>query len=875
MRKTSFLVVVVVVLSIFNPLRAQLVVTAGSSLSGWTPDSLVRNVLLGEGVEVFNVQYNGSSSALTCNAIGKFQSGTNDPGVGFSSGIIMCTGAASVAVGPNNSTGASQVCTCNGHTGITSPLDDLITQETNDEAILEFDFKPLSDSIKFRYVFASEEYTEFVGSINDVFGFFITGVNPNGGFYNNYNIAIIPGTSQAVCINNVNDVTNSSYYVNNPSQNYLQFDGATTVLTAQAKVVPCATYHLKLAIADAQDQVYDSGVFLEANSLSSNAVTFSFINEANPTSPSDLYEGCEATIRMHRPIALSNPTRIDISVEGDISNGNDFPLLNPYIYFPADTMDFDLVLHPYMDDEVEGTNGMEFAKIVLSPINGCPRSDSVEFNIVDRVPINIKIERDTLMNTSVSVQLRSVITGGMPNRTVTWLNANTGSTQTGETIVVNTFNDALYIATVEDACVSLDSDTMLIGVRRNFAIQSPDTILCLGEPLTLSVTGADSCVWSISGQAPFEMQETSVTIVPSGMVTYIVKSYIWWNGQIWEDIDSIHVITVPVPEVTVQATKTRICEGESVTLNAMGTSSYSWDGGNTYEEVNTHTFMPDTTTMYIIYGLTSGAECYGRDTIVITVDTVPDIIIGDGGGVCGGEEAEITMSTTAESFTWTSNPYDPTLSGQETHNTIVVNPDVTTVYTVNAVNGECSNSKSTTVAVEPPPVAIGEVNPKTVSLGNMQAVFTDVSENATTRKWEMPDGSMRTEQSVTWLVDDDVDSVNVRLWAYNPYMCFDSVTVTVYVDHTTLWVPNAFTPDESTNNTFLVKMNDIQRYHIFIYDRRGALVFESYDPEQAWDGRLANGEKCPQGVYTYLISCHKITYPYDQIIKKGTVVLVR
>lgn len=134
---------------------------------------------------------------------------------------------------------------------------------------------------------------------------------------------------------------------------------------------------------------------------------------------------------------------------------------------------------------------------------------------------------------------------------------------------------------------------------------------------------------------------------------------------------------------------------------------------------------------------------------------------------------------------------------------------------------------------------------------------------------------VKTEQEVSYIVPDDVDSVNVMLWAYNPYMCFDTTTITVYVDHTTLWIPNAFTPEESTNNTFLVKMNDIQRYHIFIYDRRGQLVFESYDPEQAWDGKAQNGEKCPQGVYTYLISCHKITYPFDQIVRKGTVVLIR
>ena len=197
------------------------------------------------------------------------------------------------------------------------------------------------------------------------------------------------------------------------------------------------------------------------------------------------------------------------------------------------------------------------------------------------------------------------------------------------------------------------------------------------------------------------------------------------------------------------------------------------------------------------------------------------------------------------------------------------------MYTLTAVNGTCTNYASTTVAVEPQPVAIGEVTPKTVSLGSMEAVFTDLSEHSTSRRWEFPDGVVKTEREVSYVVPDDVDSVSVLLWAYNPYMCFDTTTVTVYVDHTTLWVPNAFTPEESTNSTFEVKMNDVMRYHIFIYDRRGQLVFESYDPESPWNGNAQNGEKCPQGVYTYLISCHKITYPYDQIVRKGTVVLLR
>ncbi len=645
-------------------------------------------------------------------------------------------------------------------------------------------------------------------------------------------------------------------------------------MTAEAKVFPCQEYTLVIAIADCYDSQYDSGVFLEANSLTSNAISFTFDNSANPTAPSDLYEGCQAKVIMTRPYPKPTPTQIHLMVEGDVTNGVDFEnWTDPY--FPPNSDTLIKILAPYVDAEVEGT---EFARFVMWADGGCMYSDTMEFNILDVEPLNVTIEHDTLTSSTTNVQLRANITGGMPNRTVTWTDLlhPTSQPRTGEAILVNTFNDMRWLVEVEDACIGYGSDTMLVGVRHDFARLSPDTTICASEPLDLVVTGADSCVWFISGQTqPFATGSDTVHLEPEVMARYVVHSYKWWNNQYWEDVDSMICIVIPKPNVQVSASAMCICEGSSVTLSATGTNKYSWDGGETFEEASTHTYMPDSTTTYVIYGLTVGADCYGNDTIVITVDTIPDIVIDAGEGVCGGEEAELTVQTSAESFSWSASPADPTLGGQEQHGHIIVNPASTTVYTVNAVNGVCTNSESVTVAVEPQPVAIGEVTPRTVSLGTMEAVFTDKSEHATTRRWEFPDGVVKTEQEVSYIVPDDVDSVNVMLWAYNPYMCFDTTTITVYVDHTTLWIPNAFTPEESTNNTFLVKMNDIQRYHIFIYDRRGQLVFESYDPEQAWDGKAQNGEKCPQGVYTYLISCHKITYPFDQIVRKGTVVLIR
>ena len=149
--------------------------------------------------------------------------------------------------------------------------DDLVV----DAASLQFDFIPVTNSIKLRFVFASEEYPEFAppesADFNDVFGFFISGPGISG----QQNIAKLANGS-IVSINNINPVTNSSFYINNgngnqapynTSSNYIQYDGFTKVLEAISPVQCGKKYHLVLSIADVGDGVWDSGIFLQANIL--------------------------------------------------------------------------------------------------------------------------------------------------------------------------------------------------------------------------------------------------------------------------------------------------------------------------------------------------------------------------------------------------------------------------------------------------------------------------------------------------------------------------------------------------------------------------------------------------------------------------------
>jgi hypothetical protein len=223
--------------------------------------------LVGAGVTISNAVYTGAEAAS-----GYFTDGTA-AGLGFNDGIVLTSGFADNLIGTTNT--ADNITGNNGESG-DADLDLLIPgYSTNDAAILSFDFVVQSGTdAYFNFSFGSDEYNEWVDSqYNDVFGF----------FFNGQNVALIPGTTTPVSINNVNNGANAAYYNDNdlnstPSAPYaFEYDGFTDVFTATlAGLTAGQTYNIKLAIADAGDFILDSGVFLQAGSFS---------NEPTPTDP--------------------------------------------------------------------------------------------------------------------------------------------------------------------------------------------------------------------------------------------------------------------------------------------------------------------------------------------------------------------------------------------------------------------------------------------------------------------------------------------------------------------------------------------------------------------------------------------------------------
>ena len=340
-----------------------------------TPTQLINNVLLGMGVTASNITINGSPLNAN-NAQGNVASFTNtNPAFPISSGLLLTTGNAIAAQGPNNSTNLSNNLPATASVASDPHLNILAAGTVTNGVVLEFDFIPTGDTLNFRYIFGSEEYPEFSPStFNDAFGLFLWGPGITGpyalaGYANGANIATIPG-GIPVTINNVGDASNTQYYVFNDNGstygNAIQYDGTTVLLTAAASVQCNQTYHIKLAISNVSDQAYDSGVFLEANSFSSNVVDVAVATVSGDTT---IIEGCNfADIVFTRPEGnMLDTLSIIYTIGGTATEGVDYAnLMDTIIFLPGvDTVIVNL--SPLQDNIIEGYESVIISVNIINP----------------------------------------------------------------------------------------------------------------------------------------------------------------------------------------------------------------------------------------------------------------------------------------------------------------------------------------------------------------------------------------------------------------------------------------------------------------------------------------------------------------------------
>ncbi|MCB0409354.1 MAG: gliding motility-associated C-terminal domain-containing protein [Flavobacteriales bacterium] len=633
--------------------KAQLVVSTGTM----TPTQYVQNILVGNGVVVSNVTFVGDPDQ-----IGEFDATNTTPFVGISNGLVLATGSVGVAVGPNNTGSAS---TGGGNMGLNDPDLDILegSAGTNDVAVLEFDFIPSGDSISFNFVFGSEEYPEYVNSINDVFGFFLSGPGINGTFSNNAeNIALIPGTSTEISINTVNSGSNPSYYVDNTintGAGSIQFDGYTTVITVKAQVQCNQTYHIKIAIGDASDTSWDSGVFLEAGSFNSAVV---LVDVSVPTldvinNMPVVIEGCsDAKINFTRPDTTGDLT-VHFDIGGDAINGVDYNLIADSVTFLSGQDTASITITPFID----GPDDYGQDTVIISYVTVNPCGDTIissgSFLILD-VPNIVVNTSDTSLCPTSNINLTAEAFGAVSPFTYNWTNTNNDTLQTDVIPGVSTLNvsgmqtDTFYVY-VTDSCnliTIVDTINVIIDDQQADIYTSGDTtVYCPGEVIFIEAFPVDGI--SLYNYSWSNGANTAITSVnPAATISYYVTATNQCNGSI--DTDTVNVIVdyTPLDIISITNDTTLQCIGTNYNLDLYsvvenGTLPYSftWTGGGFSTDSLFQTTANSPTNFYLT--ITDDCGLITRDTI--TVDFEPYVpmtlftpILDS---TCIGENAEVSI----------------------------------------------------------------------------------------------------------------------------------------------------------------------------------------------------------------------------------------
>ncbi|WP_118952719.1 choice-of-anchor L domain-containing protein [Taibaiella helva] len=580
-------------------LNAQVLITADQAAN------TLAQRLAGQGITITN-------ASLTCagGANGRFA--VQSSNLGLDSGIVLSTGLVlninQAEPGPtsaaNNTPGDPALQTLSG------------ASNTRDACILEFDMVPKGDEVRFDYVFASEEYINSVcGPYNDAFAFFISGPGITG----TANMARVPGTNIPVTVNSINNgipgslagglanCTNmgpgspfTAYYVDNAGGSTVAYRGFTRVLTAASAVTPCQTYHLKLTVADAQNALYDSGVFIKAGSLQSASFTVEAQGPVATSTQPFVARGCApGSLTFRRAQARPAAQTLQLQTGGNAIAGIDYLALPATVTIPANAISVSIPVTAPASATPMGPRTLKVS--VVSPYNcngQAALSDSALIDIVDKPQAAI-LTPDTSICAGASFSMR---VQGSNSLEYSWSPASgIGNTLVKEPVVTPLDNiNYTMTANLPNSGCAPASDTVTINMipAPSVVDAGSDIDLCINTPVVFQPqvqpeSGTFDYRWS--GPKDFSaMVKNAEIIAPQ------VDNSGWYQLAVSSPgcppvIDSVYLNVVVSPPLPVVVSPVKYCIDEQKPLQASG-KDLSWyteaQGGSASKEipvVNSHT----------------------------------------------------------------------------------------------------------------------------------------------------------------------------------------------------------------------------------------------------------------------------------------------
>ena len=445
----------------------------------------------------------------------------------------------------------------------------------------------------------------------------------------------------------------------------------------------------------------------------------------------------------------------------------------------------------------------------------------------------------------------------------TW---NTGATTAS--ITIN--SPGTYWLDVPSGC-GLARDSIVVTVQQPIIDLGPDIYHCIGDSSFLQATGSTgSYLWSTGATTPTIYAQNAGTYVlnisdnlgctaqdqiavsilqpdttSSNLSLCIGSSYLFYGQNITSagtyqttlsnllGCDSLVYLNVTMEADTSYVSMT-ICSDSILAFNGLNLSNPG---------------------VYTVH-LNNQNGCDSMVVLTLSEWVLPVVTVADT-FVCAGTCVDV-IPTGAVNYIWNVT--------QNSNGSITVCPTQTTSYLVTGtdVNGCESLPVQATVQIDPIPVPNFYINPDQVEIDDPTVTIYNVTAGNLNHLWNV-NGSIfeNSNSSFSYQLPFQEGSYTIQLMSSTDLGCSDSLTLTVTVmNNIAVYIPNSFTPDANEFNTVFFPVFSTgfipKGYSLTIFNRWGEEIFFSKDHTASWDGAMADGTDCPDGVYNYLLEYQEI-----------------
>ena len=678
-------------------------------------------------------------------------------------------------------------------------------------------------------------------------------------------------------------------------------------------MIPCGTYHLKLAIADAGDGAFDSGVFFAMQSLICNTTltintsttpsactanngSATVTSVAGGTAPYT-YSWSSSPIQNTQTatgLASGNYTVNVIDHNGclngtasvTIAGGGGFtttPAQTPVTCFGSNnasalvstnggTTPFTYAWSTNPVQTTSAISGIAAGNYtcVITDATGCIQT--IAFTITQPPAMTFTTSSTSSACTANNGTATATnVTGGTSPYTYSWNTNPVQNTQTATGLSAGN-----YSVTVTDANGCTNGVAVTVAGSGGFtAAPSQINVTCFGS------NNASAHVSANGGTTPFTYAWSTNPVQTTSSVSGIsAGNYTCVITDAMGCIQTISFIITQPPAVTGNITNpvNVSCFGGN---NGSATASGSGGTGVITYLWNTNPAQTTPTASHLIAGnyvvtIKDANGCAVTQSVTITQPSGMTILTSATPAACRETNGTATVTSTGGalpySYIWLTNPAQttPTASnlGGGTYTVIVAD-----------ANG-CTQSQSVVVGGGSFPIANFNFNPSVVSLLDPWVNFTDGSSgNPAIWIWNFGDtvsgNNSSALQNPAHVYSDTGTYCITLLISDTSGICRDSIVKCLKVESPyTFYIPNSFTPNFDGKNEFFTGYGTcIKNFHILIFDRWGNLIFESYDLNKGWNGAVNNiGKLVEEDVYVWKITIMDIYKKEHKYIGRVTMI---